>query len=60
MVESASLPEERHFSTRLDLLPLAARTALGDGPAVILFGRSVAALEAAISRALAVSAAGDR
>jgi uroporphyrin-III C-methyltransferase len=44
LVESASLPEERHFSTRLDLLPLAARTALGDGPAVILVGRSVAAL----------------
>lgn len=44
MVESASLPEERHFSTRLDLLPLAARAALGDGPAVILVGRSVAAI----------------
>lgn len=43
MVENASLPDERHFSTRLDLLPLAARTALGDGPAVILVGRSVAA-----------------
>lgn len=42
MVESASLPEERRFSTRLDLLPLAARTALGEGPAVILVGRSVA------------------
>ena len=42
MVENASLPEERHFATRLDLLPLAARTALGDGPAVILVGRSVA------------------
>src|SRR6478609_986277 len=46
MVESASLPEERHFSTRLDLLPLAARAALGDGPAVILVGRSVAATAA--------------
>ena len=44
MVESASLPEERHFSTRLDLLPLAARAALGDGPAVILIGRSLAML----------------
>ena len=42
MVESASLPEERRFATRLDLLPLAARTALGDGPAMILVGRSVA------------------
>lgn len=47
MVESASLPEERHFSTRLDLLPLAARAALGEGPAVILVGRSVAAIAAA-------------
>lgn len=46
MVESASLPEERHFSTRLDLLPLAARAALGDGPAVILVGRSVASIAA--------------
>ncbi len=43
LVENASLPDERHFSTRLDLLPLAARTALGDGPAVILVGQSLAA-----------------
>lgn len=42
LIESASLPEERHFSTRLDLLPLAARIALGDGPALILVGRSLA------------------
>jgi uroporphyrin-III C-methyltransferase len=42
LVENASLPDERHFATRLDLLPLAARTALGDGPAVILVGQSVA------------------
>jgi len=41
MVENASLPDERHFATRLDLLPLAARTALGDGPAVILVGRGL-------------------
>jgi uroporphyrin-III C-methyltransferase len=60
MVESASLPEERHFSTRLDLLPLAARTALGEGPAVILIGRSVAALEAGDRPCMAVSAAADR
>jgi uroporphyrin-III C-methyltransferase len=45
MVESASLPDERHFATRLDLLPLAALAALGEGPAVILVGRSVAAIE---------------
>jgi len=60
MVESASLPEERHFSTRLDLLPLAARAALGDGPAVILVGRSVAALEAHDRPRVAVSSAAGR
>ena len=43
MVENASLPSERMLSTRLDLLPLAARTALGDGPAVILVGAAVRA-----------------
>jgi uroporphyrin-III C-methyltransferase len=42
LVENASLPEERHFATRLDLLPLAAKTALGDGPAVILVGQAMA------------------
>ena len=41
LVENASLPNERHFHTRLDLLPLAARTALGDGPALILIGEAV-------------------
>jgi uroporphyrin-III C-methyltransferase len=41
LVENASLPEQRQFSTRLDLLPLAARTALSDGPAVILIGPAV-------------------
>lgn len=41
LVENASLPTERHFHTRLDLLPLAARTALGDGPALLLIGRSM-------------------
>ena len=40
LVENASLPEEQQVVTRLDLLPLAART-LGDGPAVILIGRAV-------------------
>ncbi len=43
LVESASLPEERHFSTRLDMLALAARTALGEGPAILLIGAAVAA-----------------
>lgn len=41
LVESASLPEERHFHTRLDLLPIAARTALGDGPALLLIGQAL-------------------
>lgn len=43
MVESASLPGERHFRTRLDLLPLAARTALGGGPALLLIGAAMRA-----------------
>jgi len=38
LVENASLPTERHFHTRLDLLALAARAALGDGPALLLIG----------------------
>ena len=42
LVENASLPDERHFHTRLDLLPLAARTALGEGPALLLIGRAMA------------------
>ncbi|MBC2779136.1 uroporphyrinogen-III C-methyltransferase [Parasphingopyxis marina] len=41
VVENVSLPEERRFATRLDLLPLAVRTALGDGPALILIGQAV-------------------
>ena len=42
MIENASLPTERHFRTRLDLLPLAARTALGNGPALLLIGAAMA------------------
>ena len=41
LVENASLPGERRFNTRLDLLPLAARTALGEGPAVLLIGEAL-------------------
>lgn len=41
MVENASLPGERTFRTRLDLLPLAARTAIGDGPALLLIGEAL-------------------
>src|SRR5690606_22627676 len=46
LVENASLPEERHFAARLDLLPLAAKAALGDGPAVILIGQAMATSQA--------------
>lgn len=41
LVENASLPSKRQVLTRLDLLPLAASTVLGDGPAVILIGRAL-------------------
>lgn len=41
LVENVSLPTERHFTTTLDLLPIVARTALGDGPAIILVGEAV-------------------
>lgn len=41
MIENASLPGERIFRTRLDLLPLAAKTALGDGPALLLIGEAL-------------------
>jgi uroporphyrin-III C-methyltransferase len=42
LVESASLPGERHFHTSLGLLPLAASTALGNGPALLLIGEAMA------------------
>ncbi|GGZ05798.1 uroporphyrinogen-III C-methyltransferase [Novosphingobium colocasiae] len=42
LVENVSLPDVRQFHTRLDLLPLAARTALGDGPALLLIGEAMA------------------
>jgi uroporphyrin-III C-methyltransferase len=41
MVENASLPDERCFTTRLDLLPLAAKAALGEGPALLLIGEAM-------------------
>lgn len=46
LVENASLPSERRFSTRLDLLPLAAQTSLGSGPAVLLIGAAIAQRQA--------------
>lgn len=47
LVESASLPGSRSFRSRLDLLPIVARTALGDGPAIILVGQALGAGETA-------------
>ncbi|MDD3799351.1 MAG: uroporphyrinogen-III C-methyltransferase [Novosphingobium sp.] len=41
LVENASLDSQSVFHTRLDLLPIAARTALGGGPALILVGQAV-------------------
>lgn len=43
LVENASLPNESVLLTRLDLLGLSARAALGDGPALILVGKALAA-----------------
>ena len=42
VVENASLPDERIFATRLDLLGLSVATAIGQGPAVLLIGEAVA------------------
>lgn len=41
VIENASLPGERHLATRLDLLPLAVKTGIGDGPALLLIGRAM-------------------
>lgn len=41
LVENASLPSERTFTTTLALLPLTAKTALGDGPALLLIGAAM-------------------
>ena len=49
LVENASLKEESQFSTRLDLLSISARAALGDGPAVMLIGEAVRKQENASS-----------
>lgn len=46
LVENASLPQERVFLTRLDLLELGSRTALGDGPALLLIGEAMRQVEA--------------
>jgi uroporphyrin-III C-methyltransferase len=41
LVENASLSDERHIATRLDLLPLAAKAALGSGPVLLLIGEAM-------------------
>ena len=41
IVENASLPNQRILRTRLDLLGLAARSALSDGPALLLIGEAL-------------------
>lgn len=41
MIENVSLADERQFATRLDMLPIAAKAALGHGPAIILVGDAV-------------------
>lgn len=50
LIENVSLPQERQFATDLAMLPLAARTALGDGPAMILIGKAMQAAHPAASR----------
>ena len=42
LVENASLPDERVMLTRLDLMGLTAKAALGNGPALLLIGEAVA------------------
>jgi uroporphyrin-III C-methyltransferase len=41
IVESASLPGQQSITTRLDLLPLAARACSGTGPALLLIGAAM-------------------
>lgn len=49
LVENASHAAQASFRTTLSLLPLAARTALADGPAVILIGQAIASGRPAIA-----------
>jgi len=48
LVESASLPEERVFLTRLDLLGLASRTTMGHGPTLLLIGKALKSCDSRI------------
>jgi uroporphyrin-III C-methyltransferase len=51
LVENASLEYRYDFLTTLSLLPIAARTALGEGPAVILVGKAISAAQASVDQA---------
>lgn len=51
LVENASHDCQSNFRTTLSLLPIAARTALGGGPAVILVGEAISAVGRIINHA---------
>ncbi|MFY7835718.1 MAG: uroporphyrinogen-III C-methyltransferase [Novosphingobium sp.] len=57
LVESASLACERRFHSRLDLLPLAAQTALGDGPALLLIGKAMGTAKPSVRQNVSTAAA---
>ena len=56
MVENASLPDERHVLTRLDLLGLTAKAAVGEGPVLLLIGEAVRRAPADLDAAPKVAA----
>lgn len=60
IIENASLPAERIFHTRLSLLPIAALTALGRGPALLLIGAAMSPAQAASSVRARAHGADDR
>jgi len=41
LIENVSLPEEQVIRSRLDMLPILAKSTLGNGPAIILIGEAV-------------------
>jgi len=55
LIENVSLPQERQFATDLAMLPLAARTVLGDGPAMILIGKAMQAVHPVAPRTVSGS-----
>lgn len=60
LVENASLPDERHFATRLDLLPLASKVSLGTGSALLLIGEAMRGLASGVANSTADLAFGLR